>query len=307
MVLSILSSHDRLPPLLIPLDPRADPLHRIPDPITLQRTNGQHPRISDPTTPLSLKDPADQTLLNPDRLDAILAILLVGQHKQGNTGCARMAQHALERLATFLQSANLAAAGGLAILCLGIRIGFGAAEGGRSVDVVAVADVAPVDDEDDGVADFVVARPHGPQGVLAAHVPDLEVDVGKVDGADVLTDGGDGGFVGERGGAVEGFDGREERRFAGVVEAEEEDGVFCWGGMVDQRRGSLLRVWCVGYRNVKGARGGVFIYLLSMWPRGRGSSRDGTYWAYDALHRGIPSTSNHSYHACLVAIALAYE
>ena len=26
---------------------------------------------------------------------------------------------------------------------------------------------------------------------------------------------------------VEGFDAREERRFAGIVEAEEEDGVFC--------------------------------------------------------------------------------
>ena len=62
--------------------------------------------------------------------------------------------------------------------------------------------------------------------MLAAHVPDPQVHVREGDCGDVLTDGGDGGFGGERGGGVEGFYGGEEGGFAGVVEAEEEDGVF---------------------------------------------------------------------------------
>lgn len=66
--------------------------------------------------------------------------------------------------------------------------------------------------------------------MLAAHVPDLEVHVVEGDGGYVLPDRGHGGFAGggQWGGVVvvEGFDGGEEGRFAGVVEAEEEDGVF---------------------------------------------------------------------------------
>ena len=51
-----------------------------------------------------------------------------------------------------------------------------------------------------------------------------------------MANGRDGGFGGGGGGAggggegVEGFDGVEEGGFAGIVEAEEEDGVFCWKG-----------------------------------------------------------------------------
>lgn len=63
--------------------------------------------------------------------------------------------------------------------------------------------------------------------MLAAHVPDLEVHVVEGDCGDVLADGGNGGFGRGGGVVVEGFDGGEEGRFAGVVEAEEEDGVFC--------------------------------------------------------------------------------
>lgn len=103
--------------------------------------------------------------------------------------------------------------------------GGGRRRGGEGEGVVA--DVAPVDDEDNSVADGVVARPHGAQGVLAAHVPDLEVHVVEGDGGYVLADGRDGGFGGGGGLVVEGFHGGEEGGFAGVVEAEEEDGVFC--------------------------------------------------------------------------------
>ncbi len=86
--------------------------------------------------------------------------------------------------------------------------------------------------------------------MLAAHVPDLEVHVVEGDGGDVLADGRDGGFGGGGGLVVEGFDGGEEGRFAGVVEAEEEDGVF-WervrgaenGKLAPWRSEWLMRVW----------------------------------------------------------------
>jgi hypothetical protein len=68
--------------------------------------------------------------------------------------------------------------------------------------------------------------------MLAADVPDLQVYGrvwrGQFDGRDILADGGDGFEVGVRWG-VGGFYLLEESGFAGVVEAEEEDGVFCGG------------------------------------------------------------------------------
>jgi len=65
--------------------------------------------------------------------------------------------------------------------------------------------------------------------MLPADVPYLEVDVWlwEFDGSDVLADGGHGFEVGVRG-RVGGFYLLEECGFAGVVEAQEEDGVF-WG------------------------------------------------------------------------------
>lgn len=69
--------------------------------------------------------------------------------------------------------------------------------------------------------------------MLPAYIPDLEIHVWEGNSSDILADGGDGVLCGGggRGGGgegVEGFDGVEEGGFAGVVEAEEEDGVFCW-------------------------------------------------------------------------------
>lgn len=76
--------------------------------------------------------------------------------------------------------------------------------------------------------------------MLPAYIPDLEIHIWQGDGSDVLADSRDGGFGGGggrgggggggRGEGVEGFDSVEEGGFAGVVEAEEEDGVFCCGG-----------------------------------------------------------------------------
>ena len=81
------------------------------------------------------------------------------------------------------------------------------------------------------MAAAVIALPEVAQGVLSADIPELEIHVREIDGSDVLADGGD-GFRGGEGvrGEVEGFDAGEEGGFAGVVEAEEEDGVFCLGG-----------------------------------------------------------------------------
>ena len=57
-----------------------------------------------------------------------------------------------------------------------------------------------------------------------------------------MPDGRD-GFAGWGGvgGEVEGFDGGEEGGFAGVVEAEEEDGVFCFFLVV--RELGVRRTW----------------------------------------------------------------
>lgn len=74
---------------------------------------------------------------------------------------------------------------------------------------------------------LVVALPQLAQRVLTADVPDLEVHVGEGDGADILADCGHGALGGRwRVGEVNGFNGTEECGFAGVVEAEEEDGIF---------------------------------------------------------------------------------
>ena len=95
------------------------------------------------------------------------------------------------------------------------------------VVVVVISNIRAIDHEDNGMTACVVARPQLPQRVLPAYVPDLEVHVWQGDGRDILTDGRD-GFLGDGGGGgeVEGFDGGEEGGFTGVVEAEEEDGVF---------------------------------------------------------------------------------
>ena len=81
------------------------------------------------------------------------------------------------------------------------------------------------------MAAFVVALPELAQGVLTPYIPNLEIHVCKTDRGDILADCWDGALGGWRVlGEVYGFDGAEEGGFAGVVEAEEEDGVFCVRG-----------------------------------------------------------------------------
>jgi len=100
--------------------------------------------------------------------------------------------------------------------------------------------------------------------VLPAYVPDLEIHVAEIDGRDVLADGGD-GFLGGGGGGgeVEGFDGGEEGGLAGVVEAEEEDGVFC----------TAINWELMGRRDWK-----RWVYLLCWLRRCRWLWRGGTWW-----------------------------
>jgi len=63
--------------------------------------------------------------------------------------------------------------------------------------------------------------------MLAPDVPNFKVHVWKGDGGNILADGGYGfEFWGGVGGEEEGFYLFVEGGFAGVVEAEEEDGVF---------------------------------------------------------------------------------
>jgi hypothetical protein len=97
-----------------------------------------------------------------------------------------------------------------------------------SVAQSAVTDVGAVYDEDDGMAAGVVALPELAQAELAADVPEFEVHVGEDDGGNVLADGGHGFEVGRWAiGVEDGFDLLVEGGFTGVVEAEEEDRVFC--------------------------------------------------------------------------------
>ena len=66
------------------------------------------------------------------------------------------------------------------------------------------------------------------QRVLPSNIPDLEVHVGQCDGGDILADSRYGfEFWGGVGGEEEGFHLFVKGGFTSVVEAKEEDGVFC--------------------------------------------------------------------------------
>jgi hypothetical protein len=78
------------------------------------------------------------------------------------------------------------------------------------------------------MAGCVIALPELAQRVLPSNIPDLEVHVGQRDGGDILADCRYGfEFGGGVGGEEERFHLFVEGGFTGVVEAEEEDGVFC--------------------------------------------------------------------------------
>jgi hypothetical protein len=231
------SPHNRHPILLIQTHSTTQPLHRLLNPRPRQRTTRQHPTIPHIPALLALKHLAHKPLLDPHYLNAILAILLIRQHQNRHAARILILQHTLQHQPTLVQPPNV------------VDGSVGGEFGERGIP-----DVAAVDYEDDGVARRVVALPQAAQAMLAADVPYLEVD-GRIrgwefDGCDVLADGGYGFEVWVRG-RVRGFDLFEECGFAGVVEAEEEDGVFWWVGVsyarwVGEREGegpSLLVAW----------------------------------------------------------------
>ena len=82
--------------------------------------------------------------------------------------------------------------------------------------------------------------PQRAQGELAADVPELQVHVGQGDGGDILADCRDRSQLGlGLVGVEERFDLFVEGGLAGVVEAEEDDGIFCWC----EKRGGLVFVY----------------------------------------------------------------
>jgi hypothetical protein len=113
---------------------------------------------------------------------------------------------------------------------------------------------------------------------LSSHVPDLDVHLGQVQGSDILADGGDGiacvfggggvacGAESGVGGGIERFDLVEERGFAGVVEAEEEDGVFYLHGISE----TTDQTTKVG-RSVL-----IMTYRAYWWHKGRANGPGGT-------------------------------
>jgi hypothetical protein len=62
--------------------------------------------------------------------------------------------------------------------------------------------------------------------MLASNIPDLEIEVRKRYGRDILADRGDGFEIWMEMRRVSGFDLFEQSSFACVVKAEKEDGVF---------------------------------------------------------------------------------
>lgn len=193
--------------LFIPLHPGAQPVHRLSYSVTGQRTHGQYAGITNAVTLVALHDLLHQSLLDADSLDAVLPVLLVGEDEQRYPLRLGVLQHILENEAALVEAA------------------------GAVVVEATIANVGGVDDEDDGVAAVVVALPQLAQGVLAAHVPDLEVHVGQGQGRDILADGGHGLELGRgRVGQVHGLDLFVKGGLAGIVEAEEDDGVFCGNG-----------------------------------------------------------------------------
>ncbi|ROV88279.1 hypothetical protein VSDG_09013 [Cytospora chrysosperma] len=143
-------------------------------------------------------------LLDAHDLDAVLAVLLVGQDQERHALGLAVLQHVLEHQAALVQAARLV------------------------VVYVAVADVGAVDDEDDGVGRGVVALPQPAQRELAAHVPELDVHVRERDGRHVLPDRGhrvELGLWPVR--HEEGLYLLVEGGLAGIVEAEEDHRVFC--------------------------------------------------------------------------------
>lgn len=197
-------SHDGRPRLFVPLDSRPHPVDGFPDARPRQRANRQHPGVANAGGLLALEDLLNESLFDPDHLDAVLAVLLVGEDEQRHALSLGVLQDVLEDQATLVEPA------------------------GAVVLDVAVANVGAVDDEDDGVAAGVVALPQLAQAQLAADVPDLEVHVGEREGRNILADRRHRLQLG-----IWAF-GQEERlglfvegRLAGVVEAEKDHRVFC--------------------------------------------------------------------------------
>lgn len=97
------------------------------------------------------------------------------------------------------------------------------------------------------MAGRVIALPELAESVLTADVPDLEVHVWEGQGGHVLADGGHGVELGIwLAGQEEGLCLLVEGRLAGIVETEEDDGVFWWVVGCGQREDSNARLSTTG-------------------------------------------------------------
>jgi hypothetical protein len=98
--------------------------------------------------------------------------------------------------------------------------------------------------------------------VLATDVPDLEVNVGQVDGSDILADGGDGIEFWVKVRTEKSLDLLEQCCLSSVVESKKEDGIL----------------WLVASAKVKSRRFVCILsYLLCLSRADRATSPDGTW------------------------------
>jgi len=208
--------HNRRSAFLIPLDAAANPLDSLLNTRSRQRRTRQHPTIPQRATLLPLKHLPNKPLLNPHHLDAILAILLIGKHKQRHALSIGIEEHVLEHKAALLQPAGVQ--------------GRTAVRGAAQPPHVRVAHVRRVQHEHDRVARRVVVLPQPPQRVLPAHVPDPQVQVAHRERGHVLAHRWHRLEVWVPVRRVRRFDLLQQRGFARVVEPEEEDRVL-WCGL----------------------------------------------------------------------------
>ena len=84
--------HNGRPRLLVPLDSRPDPVYSFSDTGSGQCADRQHPGVSDAGSLVTLKDLLDEPLLYPDDLEAVFAVLFIGEDEQRHTFCLGVLQ-----------------------------------------------------------------------------------------------------------------------------------------------------------------------------------------------------------------------
>lgn len=135
-------SHNWRSCFLVESHSAAEPLDCLLHTSAGERTAWKHSAVSDIAALLALEHSSHKAFFDAHYLDTVFPILLVGQYQNGYAAGILIGQDTLEHKLAFVQPADVFIGGGP-----------------RQVGQSGVADVAAVDDEDDGMATAVVALP----------------------------------------------------------------------------------------------------------------------------------------------------